>query len=209
MRNGCAPKIECGSAMFGVVEWLVNALRDDVRVAEGSRPATKLTALVRHNPTRLTSPVNGAPMLARANIAGQATQSCQSGLCAMTHRFLSFPLPFALSASRTRKSTRPASESAAISSSQYAQSRGHRVRSLPPDCSFTRSTFYHSLFQTHSLRRVSSIYKARLIQFAHDARIYHFFGLDLANLWIARFQHSLHVAQAVQGWERFAVDAFQ
>src|SRR5882724_2843677 len=72
-----------------------------------------------------------------------------------------------------------------------------------------RPTLVHSLFKTYSLRRVGAVDKAGFVQLAHDARVDHFFGLDLADLGIARFQHSLHVAQAVQGWERFAVDAFK
>src|SRR5215813_6742710 len=65
------------------------------------------------------------------------------------------------------------------------------------------------LFQTHPLRRVGSVDKTGFIQLAHDARVDHFFGLDLADLGIARFQHSLHVAQSIERWEWFAVYTFQ
>src|SRR6266436_43036 len=72
-----------------------------------------------------------------------------------------------------------------------------------------RPTLVHSLFKTHSLRRVGAVDKAGFVQLAHDARVDHFFGLDLADLGIARFQHSLHVAQSIERWEWFAVDTFQ
>ena len=54
-----------------------------------------------------------------------------------------------------------------------------------------------NLFQTHTLRRVGPVDKTGFIEFPHDARVDHFFGLDLADLWIAGFEHSLHVAQAI------------
>jgi hypothetical protein len=42
-----------------------------------------------------------------------------------------------------------------------------------------RSTSHPSLFQTHPLRRVDPVNKTGFIQFAHDTRVDHFFGLDL------------------------------